>query len=300
MLDVLELENKWSKYHFKKQLPLYITSLIVVVLSGSASYLYLKRPDLLNTLFVHKSTTTAPVPVKEVQVMPVVISQVNKASASDTQNMLTPSFTFLYNLEDQVINHNNAKMLAMASLNEKDGDLDSKEKPISKPKKKYKKKPKKTTAKAKVTPNKPVKKSAPSKTVPVKKKIVAKPVLVQEVPDNNQDQDDILVKVEHDQISVDELNSVIKRFNKQKKPALSLFIAKKYYELGKYQEAYNYALITNNLNPNIEESILIFSRSLVKLGQKESAVSTLQAYIRKSGSLKAKLLLSEIEKGNFT
>ncbi|MCJ7765185.1 MAG: CDC27 family protein, partial [Thiovulaceae bacterium] len=105
--------------------------------------------------------------------------------------------------------------------------------------------------------------------------------------------------VRHDQISDSELNSVIRRFEEQKNPALSLFIAKKYYAQGSYEEAYNYALETNKLNPNIEDSVLIFSQSLVKLGKREEAITTLKAYLDRSNSTEATSLLDKIEKGKF-
>jgi len=49
-----------------------------------------------------------------------------------------------------------------------------------------------------------------------------------------------------------DIASILKRFKKNNNPALSLFVAKKYYELGDYQNAYNYALITNEINIDIE------------------------------------------------
>ena len=97
----------------------------------------------------------------------------------------------------------------------------------------------------------------------------------------------------------DDINDVIRRFKKNKNPALSLFIAKRYYEMKNYQKAYNYALVTNEIDNNIEESWLIFVKSLVKLGQKEMAVKTLNSYIEHSGSTRAKLLLEDIAQGTF-
>jgi len=96
-----------------------------------------------------------------------------------------------------------------------------------------------------------------------------------------------------------DLQEIIKRFKKNKNPALSLFVAKKYYELGDYHQSYNYALITNSINRDIESSWIIFSKSLVKLGQKDLAEQTLQEYIKQSHSEGAKLLLNEITSGKF-
>lgn len=97
----------------------------------------------------------------------------------------------------------------------------------------------------------------------------------------------------------EDLSHVIKRFNINHNPALSLFIAKKYYQLENYEQAYNYALMTNEINNNIEESWIIFTKSLVKMGKKDKAVETLKKYISHSSSSQAKQLLDEILSGKF-
>jgi len=97
----------------------------------------------------------------------------------------------------------------------------------------------------------------------------------------------------------DDIDDVIKRFKVNNNPALSLFIAKKYYELGEYNKSYNYALITNEINSDIEASWIVFAKSLVKLNEKEMAIKTLKTYTQHSGSNKAKMLLDEIISGKF-
>lgn len=96
-----------------------------------------------------------------------------------------------------------------------------------------------------------------------------------------------------------DLKDVIRRFKQNKNPALSLFIAKRYYELGKYQKSYNYALMTNEIDKSIDESWILFSKSLVKLGQHELAVVTLKSYLKTSKSSQAEILLRKIESGSF-
>jgi len=96
-----------------------------------------------------------------------------------------------------------------------------------------------------------------------------------------------------------DIEHVIKRFKKNNNPALSLFVAKKYYRMGEYNKAYNYALLTNELNSEIDDSWLIFSRSLVKLGKKDKAIKVLTKYIEHSHSSNAKVLLDNITSGKF-
>lgn len=95
------------------------------------------------------------------------------------------------------------------------------------------------------------------------------------------------------------LQDVFARFKKNKNPVLSLFIAKRYYQIGEYQQSYNYALITNELDSTIEDSWLIFAKSLYKMDQKEMAIKTLKSYIQESSSVKAKLALDQMEKGTL-
>ena len=97
----------------------------------------------------------------------------------------------------------------------------------------------------------------------------------------------------------EDIAQIIKRFKKNNNPALSLFIAKKYYELGEYHQSYNYALITNNINSEIEQSWIVFAKSLVKLNEKEMAMKTLKSYIKNSHSNSAQILLEEITSGKF-
>ena len=106
-------------------------------------------------------------------------------------------------------------------------------------------------------------------------------------------------KVTITQQEADDLNDIVKRFKTNKNPALSLFLARRYYDLGSYENAYDYALKTNEIDSDIEESWLIFAKSLVKLGKKEQALKTLQSYINHSRSLSAKNLYNEIQKGVF-
>jgi tetratricopeptide (TPR) repeat protein len=97
----------------------------------------------------------------------------------------------------------------------------------------------------------------------------------------------------------EDINHVIKRFKKNNNPALSLFVARKYYELEDYQKSYNYALITNEINDNIDASWIIFAKSLVKLNEKDEAIKTLKKYIEHAHSSQAKILLDEIKSGKF-
>jgi tetratricopeptide (TPR) repeat protein len=75
----------------------------------------------------------------------------------------------------------------------------------------------------------------------------------------------------------------------------SLFLAKSYYKKGNYKKAEYWAVETNKVNNNIEESWLIFANVKVKQKNRNEAVRILTNYIKRSNSQKAKKLLSEIK-----
>jgi predicted Zn-dependent protease len=132
----------------------------------------------------------------------------------------------------------------------------------------------------------------PKKTV---KPIVQKKVL-QEIKPKIEKENSINIKRKD---SNDDIADVIKRFKVNNSPALSLFIAKMYYKQKEYNKAYNYALITNKINNGIEDSWIIFAKSLVKLKKRDMAIKTLKDYFAHSNSSQAKILLDEILSGKF-
>jgi len=75
----------------------------------------------------------------------------------------------------------------------------------------------------------------------------------------------------------------------------SLFLAKSYYERGNYKKAEYWALQTNKVNENIEESWLLFAKAKAKRGQRNEAIRILNAYIKRTNSIEAKVLLEKIK-----
>lgn len=79
----------------------------------------------------------------------------------------------------------------------------------------------------------------------------------------------------------------------------SLFLAKSYYQQKNYKKAEYWALQTNKVNENIEEGWLIFAKAKAKQGQKNEAIRILNAYIKRTNSIEAKVLLDNIKKGKI-
>jgi hypothetical protein len=89
---------------------------------------------------------------------------------------------------------------------------------------------------------------------------------------------------------------VEKRFNQFQDPDDSLFLAKSYYANKEYKKSEYWALRTNKLNKNNEESWIIFVKSKIKLGYKEDAIHILSNYVKQSDSQEAKMLLYKLKK----
>ncbi len=96
-----------------------------------------------------------------------------------------------------------------------------------------------------------------------------------------------------------DIENIERRFKETSNPNLGLFIARYHYDHGNYNEAYNFSLKTNTLNSKMDESWIIFAKSLIKLGKTEQAKKTLQVYISEFNSESARSLLESIEQGSF-
>jgi len=96
-----------------------------------------------------------------------------------------------------------------------------------------------------------------------------------------------------------DIEALKQRFKETPNANLGLFLTRYYYDQSNYSESYNYALKTNAINSKLDDSWILFSKSLVKLGKTEQAKKTLQVYIQQSNSENAKVLLDSIDKGTF-
>jgi len=87
------------------------------------------------------------------------------------------------------------------------------------------------------------------------------------------------------------------RFEFAKDKSDSLFLAKYYYDKMEYAKAAKWALETNKLDNTVEESWLIFAKSLVKQGKRIESLKVLKAFLEQGGSTKARALMDKIRRG---
>jgi len=85
------------------------------------------------------------------------------------------------------------------------------------------------------------------------------------------------------------------KFAKDKDDAL--FLAKFYYDKGIYSKSESWALEANKIDSNMDESWIIFAKSLSKQGKRAEALKVLQSYHDKSNSINAQKLMDKIRRG---
>jgi hypothetical protein len=86
------------------------------------------------------------------------------------------------------------------------------------------------------------------------------------------------------------------RFKETQDPQDSLFLAKYFYKKGDYQKAETWAVNTNNIDGDIEDSWIIFAKSRAKQGHRVDAIKVLQSYYDETGSAKAKDILDKLRR----
>ena len=270
MLNINELEQRWLKYKMKSYIPhvIIIISLlaiftIMVILFTKEENTYQKQTLKINTKIIEtKIKKIEPILIKE-SVKPIIKIKEEKVYVQENIQESVPSSKKIS------ISPSLDFMKKMQDNTLSNYEDNSAYQPTTKPIK---------------TPINYVQEQKIQ--VPVK----------QDPPKIEEEVQSIRIKRQN---THDDISQVISRFNKNNNPALSLFIAKKYYELGDYHKSYNYALITNEINSGIEASWIVFAKSLVKLNEKELAIKTLKKYISQSNSNRANILLDEITSGKF-
>ena len=95
----------------------------------------------------------------------------------------------------------------------------------------------------------------------------------------------------------EKIAEIEERFKSYQDPKDSLELSKIYYKNADYKKAESWAVSTNNIDGDIEESWLIFAKSRAKQGDRKDAIKVLQSYYDETNSAKAKALLVKIRFG---
>ena len=333
MLNVPELEQRWKRYRRRKKMPLYTTFISIVTLVGTGAALFYFLPDILSSHESPAQTTpkdantsaVGTIPPKEMRVSAHAASSASVAVQNDIKKRPAtshPAKTVNVSTPQNKTSVVPVKKLVSGTTSEKRVQPKTKLQPSmdfmedfeSDVMDYYFQGKSKTEVQQSTMQEVPSVTTTPSETddtLPsLNTEMAQKPAKMPSTqvhqptpqtaeaikPKPTHNKQPMLIQRESD---MKDIQDVIARFKKNKNPALSLFIAKRYYAIGNYQQAYNYALITNELDRNIEDSWLIFAKSLYKLDQKDMALKTLKTYQNDSGSVKAKITIEQMESGTF-
>lgn len=101
-------------------------------------------------------------------------------------------------------------------------------------------------------------------------------------------------------IETQEVNSIKylkERFEKSHNIIFALMLAEEYYISKNYQDSNKWSIIANTIDADNEKSWILFAKSKLKLGQKQDAISALEAYLKNNKSKVAQNLLTQITSG---
>jgi hypothetical protein len=301
MLDVDALERRWLKYKLKQFLPylFYPLSVVGVVVLGIFLFKTFQPSPVIGTPTIalkpiSNSIASSPKPL----LVP--------ANPTETKTVLEPSMQFVQTLPIPSAQEE-VKVSAPVQAPEKVPVVVEKEKVVSKQESVLAKKEKIIPKKESVLAKKEV-------TTLVEPKVKAlkptnKPPLIYPFAQTREPNlsPPPLLNGGSSQVRASssaqypvtlDIHEMEDRFKNNNNPYLGLYIARYYYDHGNYNDAYNYALKTNALNNAMEESWLIATKSLVKLGKTDQAKRALQVYVAQSNSERARNLLDSLEGGN--
>jgi hypothetical protein len=282
MLNVHELERQWMRYKIRKYLPAAIAGITLIAVSVTALIFF---PHLTN------------------DDMPQVTREGNTAESSDMPPEKQPVATQPIQQSALVVSRPQAPAVSTPSQQTPIEQLTVSAQPVMKPSMQFMRDLEEEAMTYYETERVPdqyaIVEQPQRRSEPANAPSVAYTSNSSDMKIALEEQGEPKPEISITQENSDDLKDVIKRFKTNKNPALSLFIARKYYDMGNYKAAYDYALRTNEINSDIEDSWLIFAKSLVKLGHKDQAIKTLATYANHSHSVQAKELLDKIRKGHF-
>jgi len=284
MYDIPELEKKWRKYRRKKIIKPIVISISSFVLLGSASYFgtqYFSNSNSSSSVEVTKSNKSG---------SSVAPANNNVVAQNQVQNKVTKEINSVNNIQKAPI--------------KKEDD----------------------------TPAIVITKIPQTETVVAKNVVVPTPKVASATTQSNGDNTIDLTNAEIANLNVPEeetrligfsreekadiqnkyqdlleatpTNKALKekaevtmyeeRFRSTQDPQDSLYLAKYYYNKGNYEKAETWAVNTNNIDGDIEDSWIIFAKARAKQGHRVDAIKVLQSYYDETNSPKAKALLDKL------
>jgi hypothetical protein len=256
MYDIKPLEEEWDNYRKKRRRPLYVAIVLFILLISSAVLLKYEKVSFPSLFNYNKSATPEKIKVSDV-LIDKSISSLEVKKVSLEQGAMVP--------KAMIPKESKHGTITLSDSNPMDpGDVfievdERMQKPIN---------------------QKPINTAMNTRKV-------------EEVEEPRTRKKIHFTMV--DASSTSASKEIESRFTESPNTDDSLFLAKMYYSKAKYRKSAYWALQTNKLDGDIEESWLIFARSKAKTGQKNEAIRVLSQYAKKSDSVEAKKLLYKLK-----
>jgi hypothetical protein len=93
------------------------------------------------------------------------------------------------------------------------------------------------------------------------------------------------------------IETMEKKFLKNKQPREALLLAEAFYRKKMYEKSEEWALRANEIDATLDESWIIFAQSKAKMAKKDEAIRILVAYYNKTKSTKVKRAIEKIQTG---
>jgi len=263
MYDIPELEKKWRKYRRNRIRKPIIIGLSSIALIGGLSFIALK--------YLNNSTNT-PTAKANSNNTTVVATKTNSSAEAKVQKVETPAMVITKTpinaqMQPKIANIQQQQSTTNSINANSDDTIDLSNATIVKP-------------------------NVPDDEIRVigfdnneKKEIKKK---YQDILIPKQTEEAIREK--------EELAVYEERFKSTQDPQASLYLARYYYKKGNYDKAETWAVNTNSIDGDIEESWIIFAKARAKQGHRVDAIKVLQSYYDETGSQKAKALLDKLRR----
>ncbi len=263
MYDIPELEKKWRKYKRNKiKKPILISLASLIIISGGLIFFKTYNYNLIKIKITQNEKRVNNNQKTQTITKNVNNSNTNINNTNNTQNNNTPSIVI-----QKVDKSGNPLIDAKPSQND-------------------------------------------NQSIDLTKATIVKPNIPDDDIrvigfDNNEknkikkDYSDILIpKKDSEELSIkEEIKDLEERFRETQDAQDALKIAKLYYKLKDYKKAESWAVNTNNIDGDLEDSWLIFAKAKAKQGQRVDAIKVLQTFYDETNSYKAKKLLDKLRRG---
>lgn len=282
-LEILELEKKVFKYRLKKRIPYLIVLLLCLILSGIALFFYLKPSHTITV--EEKQPALTPIPSTSSAIETNLSINQNASSSShvltkqEHQNDNTKAEEKTLFLQLPTISKNNIGKKNSSLLEQPENPKNTLSTEIEEPENRV------LSSKSMKVPDENFYRTKEDK---IDTLLLPPPLTEEEKPKG-------IIKIESQEVN--SIKYLKERFEKSHNIIFALMLSEEYYIAKNYQDSNKWSIVANTIDADNEKSWILFAKSKLKLGQKQDAIASLEAYLKHNKSKAAQSLLTQILSG---